>query len=249
MVKIFLLLIGIPLLAVCFWIGVRAAWLIAVSEKLQLGARPFEQTPQTPQLSFLVVGDSTAFGTGTTDNRESVAGRLGADFPTALVQNKGVNGKKTAALAHELKEEKEHFDLTVIQIGGNDIIRFTDTEMLRRDIGEVLALAKIKGDRVVLLTSGDVGKAPFFPPLLNWFWSARTADVRDIFQSESKKQGVVYVDLLAAKVSDLFLTDIARYYSADLLHPSGEGYGVWYAEMKKVLEQTGDWERLTQLSR
>ena len=55
---------------------------------------------------------------------------------------------------------------------------------------------------------------------------------------------MIYVDLLAAKVSDLFLTDIGRYYSADLLHPSGEGYAVWYAEMKKVLEQNGDWKSL-----
>ena len=74
MLKPLLLFLALLLLPVCVWIAARTAWLIVVSERLQRGARAFEQIPETPQLSFLVLGDSTAFGTGAADNRGSLAG-------------------------------------------------------------------------------------------------------------------------------------------------------------------------------
>lgn len=246
--KFFFGILGLLLLMALVFLLVRMLWLIHVSGRIQSATEPYEQNPLHPALSMLVLGDSTAIGTGARDNHETTAGRLGQDFPQAKIVNRGMNGKQTAMLVQDLAKEEGHFDLLLIQIGANDTLRFTNLGKLRVDTQALVEEAKKRSDRVVLLSSGDVGKAPFFPQFLRGPWSKRTVLVRDLFKAEAKRQNIVYVDLLAADVSDIFLTDIPRYHSPDLLHPTGDGYAIWYAEIKKSLIERGYWEELQTLS-
>jgi len=34
---------------------------------------------------------------------------------------------------------------------------------------------------------------------------------------------------------DIFLTDVDKYYASDYFHPSGDGYGIWYKDIKNKL--------------
>jgi lysophospholipase L1-like esterase len=216
----------------------RVQKLIQVSVGIQT-VDPYEQIPDMSSKKILVVGDSTAVGTGSLDPTKSVAGRLGAEYPYATIVNHSKNGRKTGEMIAVVKEEEgKRFDLVLLQTGGNDIIRFVPLEKVASDVDTLLTESKKLSDRVVLVTSGDVGAAPFFPRPINIFWSRRTSAVRVLFMDAAKKHDVVYVDLLGYGVDGIFNTDIKKYYSPDLLHPSEDGYGVWYDYIGPAITQS-----------
>ncbi|MEK7181554.1 MAG: GDSL-type esterase/lipase family protein [Patescibacteria group bacterium] len=222
------------ILLASLWLGfavLRAFFLIQVGTSIQKNAVPYERKLENAEKNILVIGDSTGVGTGADQPTESVAGRIGADFPRASVVNISRNGKKTREVISELTSLRETFDVIVIQIGGNDVLYFTARQALEKDIEAVLTEAKKRSAHVVLVTAGDVGEAPFFSYPFGYFWSKQTLAVREIFLAAAKRHGVEYVDLYAEKVGQVFRTDTARYYSKDMLHPSGDGYALWYEKV------------------
>jgi lysophospholipase L1-like esterase len=234
----FFLLIGLIVTGWFLYNLFRVQKLIQVSAGIQT-VDPYEQTPNVSKKSILVVGDSTAVGTGSLDPAQSVAGRLGAEYPDTTIINHSKNGRKTGEMVAIIKEEEgKQFDLVLLQTGGNDIIRFVPLSKVTTDIDMLLSESKKLSDQVVLVTSGDVGAAPFFPRPLNRVWSTRTKEVRTLFQAAAERHGVVYVDLLGYGVDGIFNTDITKYYSPDLLHPSEAGYGVWYDYIGPAVSQS-----------
>ena len=115
---------ALVLLIVVVYVGYeyfRIQNLIQVSAGLVAEVRPYENATGT--VSVLVLGDSTAVGVGSPSD-ESVAGRLG-EYLHASVENHAVSGAVTADLPGQIaKAQKQHYDLILIQIGANDIIRF-----------------------------------------------------------------------------------------------------------------------------
>jgi lysophospholipase L1-like esterase len=99
-----------------------------------------------------------------------------------------------------------------------------------------LTKAGEKGAAIVFISTGNTGLAPAFFPPVSWIYTARTREARAIFMDVSRTLGVQYVDLFREKGNELFLNDPDRYYTPDYLHPSSEGYRVWYEELRK---QTG----------
>lgn len=218
----------------------RVKKLIQVSAGIQT-IDAYEQHPDSATLRILVAGDSTAVGTGTTNVSQSVAGRIGEDYPTADITNLSQNGRKTGELIEVIQAQNgKQYDLILLQIGGNDIIRFVALPQVANNIDILLTEARKLSDRVILVTSGDVGESPFFPRPLHKLWSKRTKEVRVLFQEASKKHGVQYVDLFGLNVDSVFNTDIPKYYSPDLLHPSEAGYGVWYDYIGPVISKSLD---------
>lgn len=230
-----LVLLGVVLFEVIqFSLRVRAGKVVAAS------SAPFQQVQPGASTRILVAGDSTAAGTGAAHPGESVAGRFGAAYPDAEIINIGKNGARTRDLLQSLRERgDERFSLVLLQIGGNDILRWTNLRALDRDIRTVLTEAHRLGDRVVLFTAGNVGLAPMFPRPLGWFYSYRTLQVREIFRSAAAASGALYVDAFTDRAHDLFLTDPPRYYAPDYLHLSGEGYRSWYEAIARALAENG----------
>lgn len=127
------------------------------------------------------------------------------------------------------------YEYVIVQIGGNDIVRFSNTKKLRTDIEYVLKEARRISDKVYLMTSGNVGDAPMLPRPFAFLWERQTLIVRDIFKDVAISSGVTYVDLFMKGDKDPFAEDPSRYYAKDFFHLSGEGYGLWYTELEKVL--------------
>lgn len=217
---------------------IKVLWLVRVGKGIAAAAVPFQRINPAASFRILVVGDSTAVGTGASDPKGSVAGRLGQDFPEAHIENRGVNGALTEEIDHQF-HEGERFDLVVVHAGGNDILRWTRLEKLGADLDRLLDRAKGAAKHVVLLTAGNVGLAPFFPRPIGWRYTARTRQVREMFMGVAKGRGVHYIDLFTERDEDVFLTDPPRFYAADLLHPSGEGYRVWYESIRRKLQEIG----------
>ena len=198
---------------------------------------PFERLISDASQKILVLGDSTAVGTGCENSELSTAGRLAMLYPQASVRNLAVNGLRLEGLRKMLDafETKEHFALILVQIGANDIIRFTDMDRIKNDAAYVFERLSQHTDKLVVLHSGDVGKATFFPFYIRPFLSDRSARMRQIYLLLTNTYNAKYVDLMNSP-SDKLLSDTPRlYYAADKLHLNGAGYGLWFSEIKKLL--------------
>lgn len=213
------------------------SWLLfQKSREIVKSSTPFQRIDPDAQLRILILGDSTAVGTGAVNPSDSVAGRFGRDFPNAEIINLGGNGKRVKDLAQQFSPENyKDFDLIVIQVGGNDILRFTALFDLREDLQELMQKAKQFAPHVVVLHSGNIGLAPFFPRSFGWLWTYRTKQVRALYMKIAQEMSVVYVDLFTDRKSDPFLKDVKRFYAPDLLHASGDGYGIWYNKIRETL--------------
>ncbi len=220
--------------------AVRASLLLGKSKELVQGAIPFEKSVDNFSSRVLFAGDSTGVGVGSDSPEKTVAGYFAQDFPNHSLVNLSKSGRKTGELIPVLQSQADQsFDWVFIQIGGNDILYFTPQATLATEIGDVLSQAKRIGKHVILLTSGNVGNAPFFPRLLSSPWSAKTRIVRELFSAAAREHQAIYVDLYQEREDDVFLSDIPRFYSADQLHPSGDGYLVWYKQALQTLEAAG----------
>jgi lysophospholipase L1-like esterase len=168
-----------------------------------------------------------------------VAGWFAQDFPEAGIQNISQNGEKISGLLNNFPDLKEHFRLVVIQIGANDIMRLTHLKNVKRQLSVAVDKSKAISDYVIMLYSGDVGFAPIFIWPLDDVYSSRSRAFNKIYMGISHEKGVMYVDLMKKRQDDPFLKDIKKFYSPDLLHPSGQGYRHWYDEIRKTLRENG----------
>jgi lysophospholipase L1-like esterase len=202
----------------------------------ELAARsePFTARPEQPLGTLLIVGDSTGVGTGAADPAESVAGRIGTALPRLRIDNLAVNGALTRELPEQLRQAPlQHYDAVLVQVGGNDILRFTPLAALRDATRETLRRAQGLAPCVVMMSTGDVGTAPAIPWPLSDVYSWRSRRVRELFIAVSGEAGVDYVNLYDPGQDNPFLREPERYYAADGLHPAGPGYGAWFDELRR----------------
>lgn len=208
----------------------RMTRLIKISSELVGEAHGFERSLGV--LSILVLGDSTAVGIGSS-GEESVAGRLSTYLDTA-VENHAESGARTDDVGGQLKQvQRARYDIILIQVGANDVIRFGSIPDARDSLDAILARARELSDHVVLLTAGKIGEAPFFPRPLGFLWTNRAAALREEFMAAAKTHDVAYVDLYS--IPDPFASDPVRYYAPDGLHLTGDGYGFWYEQVIKTI--------------
>ncbi len=241
MTKPLLWIAGLIIVAVVIYVviaGVRMYRLIQISKTLVAKSDPYTQHGTGPRI--LVIGDSTGVGTGVTDSKGSIAGRFAQNFPNAIIENLSVNGWKVAdALRHFPNVEAQTYDLIVLQIGANDIIQRTPMADFTRDLSALFVQAKSAGKNVVALHSGNIGLAPLFPWPISRYLTTKTRQYRAEYMRIAKDTGVTYVDLYGEASTDLFLTDIPRYYAPDLLHLTEDGYGFWYGKIREAMQAAG----------
>lgn len=232
MIKIVLL---VMVAAICSYLAYEIARinsLIITGKSLARTAKAFQRAEGAR--SMLVLGDSTAVGVGA-EPEISVAGRLSNLFD-ASVENHANIGATTDDVGGQLKRaERERYDFILIQVGANDIIHFRSLRSAEESLRAILDRTRPLSSRVILLTGGRIGDAPFFPhvarPIMNW----RTAALRERFMRVADEYDVVYVDIFSR--TDHFKQNIKKYYSEDLLHLSDEGYGFWSGIVREYVEK------------
>lgn len=236
MVKILAIVFGVALLIVVIVEALFIMTLRARAVDVISSSAPYEQDGGGK--SVLILGDSTGYGTGASNPSYSVAGRLGAQIPTLSIVNKSSNGATLRDAHRVLGETAEEYDLILLQIGGNDILQFRNKRQIEEDARALLLKTKDRAEHVVLMTTGDVGAAPAFGPIARTLLHHRTKTAREVFMRVSEEMGIVYVDLFAEKEDDVFQKDPGRYHSKDGLHPSDDGYGVWFEKLFNALEES-----------
>jgi lysophospholipase L1-like esterase len=213
------------------------AWRLGEARALARASEPFQQQPAAPVLHLLVVGDSTGVGTGASQPERSVAGLLGASHPRLAVHNRARDGARFVEVASQLaarpSDPAEGFDVILINAGGNDVIRGTDPEALKRALDSAFAAAHARlapGGVALVQPPGMVGHAPFFLPPISALMNHRAAALHIEAKAAAARHGLRYIDMARPRDQDPFVQR-PELNASDGLHPSDAGYRVWHDEL------------------
>lgn len=209
------------------------AWKIDDSKELARESQPFQARPANARTSLLVIGDSTAVGTGASSAAASVAGLIGASHADLRIDNRSVDGARYADFAKQLQQVEGKYDAVLVLGGGNDVIRFTDEDDLRASIFNVADLAKQHGRTVILMPPGNVGNAPFFFAPATWIMDKRSQTLHALIRQAAQRTDATYVNLYKKRADDPFAQRPKELHARDGLHPSDAGYQLWYSELKQ----------------
>lgn len=215
---------GMLLLAGCTVTKLRTS--VALARQ----SEPLQHHVEAARVRLLIVGDSTAVGTGATTPERSLAGLLAAAYPGLHIENRGRDGATLAEVPNQLSRNEERFDIVLMLAGGNDVIRLRDLDNTPSHLDRIAQLAKARADTVVLMPAGNVGNAPFFFPPLSWWMASRSRQLHALVRDASQRQGVGYVSLFKERADDPFAQH-EELNAQDGLHPSDGGYRVWFKEL------------------
>lgn len=205
----------------------QAAWRIKQSIDLARQSEPLQASPPGATARLLIVGDSTAVGTGASSTRNSLAGLIAHDHPRLTIVNRAADGARFADIARQLAVPGP-FDVVLVLGGGNDVIRMTGRPALEQDIASTLALASQQAAQVIVMPPGNVGNAPFFMAPLSWLMTERAQSLHRLVRQAAAASGAVYVNLYQDKADDPFAQRPDELNAPDGLHPSDAGYRLWY---------------------
>lgn len=186
---------------------------------------------------ILIVGDSTAAGTGSGDIERTLGGYLARDFPKTDIINKSVNGSLTGQVVDQLVSvASEKFDMILISTGGNDVWTFTRSKKIKIQLTAAIDLAKMMSNhRVVLVFFGNEGSAPFFPLFMSGLLLKQTERVRQIFNEVANHEKVPFIELFSKPEGNPFIKEPGHFFAPDGLHPNEFGYWEWYKHLWKLM--------------
>jgi len=234
--RIFLLVTaGLVVLLFVYW-GVIFYHKVQVGVALAGRAVAFNNVSQDYRKTLLVLGDSVAVGVGAAGPAETVAGLLASDMRATYTENGAVSGAQVSDLASQIEQLKlEHYNTILIQIGGNDIMRFHSEAAVAAELATILDALSKRADRVLLMSMGDVGTATIFPPILKPFYTRLSLAYHTAFGAIAKEHGVTYINLYTPREQDPFVKSPTTYFAADGLHLTSAGYALWYKRLQETI--------------
>ncbi len=200
------------------------------SVELARASEPLQHRVDGARARLLIVGDSTAVGTGASAPEKSLAGLLAQAYPGLHIENRGRDGATLAEVPHQLESDSTRFDIVLVLAGGNDVIRLRDLDNTANHLDRIAELAKARADTVVLMPAGNVGNAPFFFPPVSWWMASRSRHLHALVKDAASRQGATYVRLFKERADDPFAQH-KELNAKDGLHPSDSGYQVWFKEL------------------
>ena len=236
---ILLLTIYILVEAFKFWQKVESSKVIIAN------SMKYENLSQNYVNKILVLGDSTGFGVGVTNKHDSVSGLLANYTKATYVENLSVSGAQIKDLENQFKNRKlkdsleDKYDIILIQIGGNDIMRFKDVNEQRK-IYENFLMTLPPYKTLIAISAGDVGDTTLFPFFIRPFHSSLSKEYHKMFsevldQQKSINLNSYYINLsYIDKKTNPFLLYPEINLSPDGLHPSSAGYKLWF---EKIISQ------------
>lgn len=224
--------------ALAVWLGWPIAGLLWRGRGVAKRDRRVVRRVRPYDVRVLVVGDSSAVGTGASDGRFTVAGRLAAAHPRWSIGNLARQGHRTADVAKTLTRLRRRvclrrgssppYDVLIVHTGGNDALHGTPAEELAPAARAIVADAVMLASHTVIVMGGNLALAPGLPWPWSWLAGVRTRRVRSVLQAAVPGGRVTYVDLFREAEDDPTTGAPERYFAADGLHPSDDNYALWF---------------------
>ena len=206
---------------------------LKTSADLAARSEAFQARPDNPTQRLLIMGDSTAVGTGASTPGTSVAGLIAREHPGWQIDNRAVDGARFADLLGQLPMA-DRYDTVLVMCGGNDVLRLTSSASLQAAIHAVLQRSHTLAPRVIVVPPGNIGNAPALYPPLSWWMGSRARTLHSLVREAAAASGSVYVNLYEDRDKDPFAQDPQRMNAADGLHPSDAGYALWFRALKSA---------------
>lgn len=196
----------------------------------------------TSSLIYVALGDSLTSGVGATKYSQSypylLAKYLAGDDHQVTLKNYSVPGAKTQDLLGGLLPGaiKANPDVVTILIGVNDIHGKISTQEFAASYEEILnRLTKETKAKIYVINIPFIGSNSLIWQPHRYLYQTRTNEFNKIIKQLAFKYQVNYIDLYTSTY--LLLREPGIHYSADLFHPSAEGYKIWsdliYADFNK----------------
>ncbi len=177
---------------------------------------------------MLVLGDSLALGVGASCPEKTPWGQIACDYPNCEIHVQAVSGARVRDLQDQLaKSPPLVFDIVLLCVGANDIIRISSSTQAANAIEKCLVHLSHRARHCVVISSANVGGAPIFWPL-NSLYSRRSLSLTQKIEAIAKQQGAQFVNTCFAPDADIFARSPRRYFNEDQVHPSDEAYAVVY---------------------
>ncbi|MBQ1083960.1 SGNH/GDSL hydrolase family protein [Nocardiopsis sp. B62] len=186
-----------------------------------------------PALRLLMLGDSTAAGFAVTESRQTPGAHLAAGISAAVdrpvwLRCTASPGATSADLVSQVERAEaglpgKHYDIAVVFVGANDVIRRVRPNDAVAALREVTAELVGLGTPVVVATCPDLGTVrPIGWPLRSVARRAsrQLAAAQTIAVTQAGGRTVSLSDVLA----DDFRSDPLSMFGPDRFHPSARGY-------------------------
>ncbi len=212
--------------------ALRMIYILLRNKQLSFESKRWSSA-ETKSRRVLILGDSTAVGTGATRAEETIAGRFARDFPDTQIVNLGKNGGLVRDLSAQIDTvQNEHFDMVIISVGGNDVWHMTGDHAIARHLQKELPRVKaMSGHRVIFLIYNNIGDAPLFPKPLQYFLKRRGDHIHNLMRTIARSLKVPTIELFSTANNNPFLKSPKTLFAADGIHPSSRGYQIWYHRM------------------
>ncbi|MEK7604192.1 MAG: GDSL-type esterase/lipase family protein [Patescibacteria group bacterium] len=209
---------------------------LRISRELSAALTTYERHNDQAPMRVLFIGDSTGYGTGASEGRYSIPGRLAAAIPTAHIENASKPGVYLSyahtALDTRVQKNTPPFDLIVIMLGGMNLVCFTPLALLRRSLKTILTRSQQYGKNIVLISPNNAGLMLCYPPFLLPLYHNRSRQMKILYQEVAHEVGVSHVSLFHEK-NDPVIDQ--KLLARDLMHPNDAGYEVWYRQIHETL--------------
>jgi len=222
------------------WAG--CAGLVALGLAACSSARPIARaaTPPARAVQLAVLGDSLAFGAGAGDTSGGFAFRMyraiDATHPGSEITNDAIGGSTAADVLRlqvpRLRERR--FDIVIVCVGGNDVVRGIPTKRFRRAYDRLIAAVRAAAPEAQLVAVGvpDVSVSPLFADHAAAIRQLAAADDRAAHAAVTAAGGR-YVDLFSLTERD---RGVAGFLSQDRFHPSDAGHALIAAKALPEVE-------------
>lgn len=208
---------------------------VKVSRVLIRESTPFVMESADMNKTMLVLGDSTAAGVGATSGETSVPGLVAREIKTTAVENYAFSGALISDIPTLLaKAKRAEYDLILVQVGANDIIRFHDADKSAALLAKELKSLPKHG-KLIVIVAGNVGGASAIPWFLKAYYTHLTIRYHASFAKAIGAIGGDYIDLYTDPHLDPIVLEPKKYLAADGFHPSSLGYMLWFEKIKVVL--------------
>ena len=195
-----------------------------------------------PELTYVVMGDSTAVGQGGDYDLgiiEATAQHLAKNY-TVNVFNFAESGAQTADVLRDqlpLAIEKKP-DIILLVVGANDVTHVTPHRALKKDLNTIVDQLVASNCKVKIVLTGapQMGVSPRFGPLISTMANFQTNRVNKVFKQIITDRNLTFAPI-ADKAGPIFVAAPEKYFANDEYHPNNAGYGVWIPIINESIDQ------------